>query len=65
MESWLNTFRNGVLDQLNSPAFPPEARANVLATTVQLLKPILCDSNGNWSADYVRLRFFATKVASS
>jgi trans-aconitate methyltransferase len=56
MESWLNTFRNGVLDQLN-----PTDRATALANTVALLEPILRDADGNWTADYVRLRFHATK----
>jgi trans-aconitate methyltransferase len=55
MESWLNTFRNGVLDQLD-----PTDRATALAKTITLLDPILCDADGNWTADYVRLRFHAT-----
>ena len=55
MESWLNTFRNGVLDRLN-----PIDRAAVLTRTVALLKPILRDADGYWVADYVRLRFHAT-----
>jgi trans-aconitate methyltransferase len=55
MKSWLNTFRNGVLDQLN-----PSDRATALANTVALLEPILSDADGNWTADYVRLRFHAT-----
>jgi trans-aconitate methyltransferase len=56
MESWLNTFRNGVLDLLN-----PHDRAQVLTETVALLQPILCDADGNWTGDYVRLRFFAVR----
>ena len=60
MESWLNTFRNGVLDCLNSPAYSENARATALANTIALLKPVLCDADGNWTADYVRLRFHAT-----
>jgi trans-aconitate methyltransferase len=60
MESWLNTFRNGVLDRLNSPAYPENSRTTVLASTIALLKPILCDNDGNWTADYIRLRFHAT-----
>jgi trans-aconitate methyltransferase len=56
MDSWLNTFRNGVLDHLN-----PADRATALAATVTLLKPALCDADGNWTADYVRLRFHATR----
>jgi trans-aconitate methyltransferase len=55
MESWLNTFRNGVLDQLN-----PTDRATAVANTVALLEPTLRDADGNWTADYVRLRFHAT-----
>lgn len=56
MESWLNTFRNGVLDLLE-----PKDRAAAIAETVGLLKPILCDMDGNWTGDYVRLRFYAVR----
>jgi trans-aconitate methyltransferase len=55
MEPWLNTFRNGVLDQLD-----PTDRATTVTNTVALLKHTLCDADGNWTADYVRLRFHAT-----
>jgi len=55
IESWLNTFRNGVLDQLN-----PTDRATAISNIVALLTPMLCDADGNWTADYVRLRFHAT-----
>ncbi len=55
MESWLNTFRNGVLDQLN-----PADRATAITNTITLLEPILRDADGTWTADYVRLRFHAT-----
>jgi len=54
MAVWLNTFRNGVLDLLG-----PEDRERALAKTVELLSPILADADGNWTADYVRLRFCA------
>ncbi len=57
MALWLNTFRNGVLDHLPEPQ-----RAQALAATVALLKPILHDpQTDSWTADYVRLRFHATK----
>jgi trans-aconitate methyltransferase len=56
METWLNTFRNGVLDRLS-----PTDRAEALARTVELLRPVLCDTDGNWIADYVRLRFKAIR----
>lgn len=54
MEVWLNTFRNGVLDLL-----PAEERAAAVKETMALLRPILADAEGNWTADYVRLRFHA------
>jgi trans-aconitate methyltransferase len=54
MESWLNTFRNGVLDRLN-----PADRAQAITKTLALLEPTLRDADGNWTADYVRLRFHA------
>ena len=57
MESWLNTFRNGVLDQLN-----PTDRITAIAETIHLLEPILRDADGNWTGDYIRLRFHATKA---
>jgi trans-aconitate methyltransferase len=56
MESWLNTFRNGVLDQLGA-----EDRATAVAETIALLQPILCDVDGNWTGDYVRLRYSAVR----
>jgi SAM-dependent methyltransferase len=56
MEAWLNTFRNGVLDLLGA-----EDRARAVAETVELLRPALCDADGNWTADYVRLRFAAVR----
>lgn len=55
MAIWLNTFRNGVLDRLK-----PGGREKALKTTVDLLRPILSDPGGDWTADYVRLRFHAS-----
>jgi trans-aconitate methyltransferase len=54
MKAWLETFRNGVLDRLE-----PQDREEALGSTVHLLEPILRDGDGNWVADYVRLRFAA------
>ena len=56
LETWLRTFRNGVLDQL-----PPPQQADVVASVVALLRPILSDRGADWTADYVRLRFHATR----
>lgn len=58
MRGWLETFRRGLLDQL-----PPQEREKVLSETVALLQPVLCDDRGQWTADYVRLRFKAIAVS--
>lgn len=54
MAEWLRTFRRGVLDSL-----PEELRETVIAETTALLAEALRDEDGNWVADYVRLRFVA------
>ena len=54
MEGWLRTFRRGVLDGL-----PENVREAVVRETAELLAPALQDEEGNWIADYVRLRFAA------
>jgi len=54
MAAWLTTFRSGVLE-----AVPAHLRATVVDETVSLLEPALRDEQGNWTADYVRLRFIA------
>lgn len=56
MEQWLRTFRNGLFDKLSA-----EDRQVALDRTVALLKPALCDADGVWWGDYVRLRFHATR----
>jgi hypothetical protein len=55
MDGWLRTFRSGVLNSLRE-----ELREKVIAETCALLAPALRDENGNWTGDYVRLRFIAT-----
>jgi len=55
MDAWLRTFRRGVLE-----ALPEELRDTVVEETTALLAPALRDEDGNWIADYVRLRFIAT-----
>jgi SAM-dependent methyltransferase len=54
MTEWLRTFRRGVLD-----ALPEALRETVVEETAALLAPALRDEEGNWVADYVRLRFVA------
>ena len=36
-------------------------RAQPIEQIVTLLKPVLCDREGHWTADYVRLRFLARR----
>ncbi len=60
MGAWLQTFRGGFID---AAGVPPDKRAQVIEDTRALLRPILADSAGNWTADYVRLRFAARKPA--
>jgi trans-aconitate methyltransferase len=58
MTRWLETFRNGVLDLLPTP----QVRAQALVASVALLRPALQDPlTQDWTADYVRLRFHATR----
>lgn len=54
MKGWICTFRNGVLERL-----PEDLRETVVEETADLLAPALCDEQGNWTGDYVRLRFIA------
>ena len=52
MAAWLATFRHGFFDA---------GGEGMIDEVVYLLRPQLCDSAGHWSADYVRLRFLATR----
>lgn len=56
MAAWLRTFRRGVLDKL-----PQDLRTAVVDECCGLLAPALRDEEGNWVADYVRLRFIARR----
>ena len=56
MAGWLETFRGTLLDTL-----PPEKRQAAKDEVIELLRPSLCDERGQWTADYVRLRFTAQK----
>jgi SAM-dependent methyltransferase len=54
MTGWLRTFRSGVIEGL-----PESLRDTVVEEVAALLAPALRDEEGNWVADYVRLRFLA------
>ncbi|WP_026874031.1 class I SAM-dependent methyltransferase [Inquilinus limosus] len=55
MRGWLDTFANPLLDGIDGPA-----RSALLDEVEALLAPSLRDQAGQWTADYVRLRFAAT-----
>ena len=54
MAAWLRTFAGPIFEQL-----PASVRETALDETVELLRWSLCDEEGRWTADYVRLRFAA------
>jgi SAM-dependent methyltransferase len=55
MLGWLETFGDPFLRHA-----PPAQRQVLTERAVALLQPALCDADGHWQADYVRLRFRAT-----
>jgi trans-aconitate methyltransferase len=55
---WLETFAESF-----TAALPEAERPGFLAEVQEQLRPQLCDAQGNWTADYVRLRFKAVKPA--
>jgi SAM-dependent methyltransferase len=57
MRGWLETFANPFC-----AAFAQSEREHFLNEVTSLLKPVLCDSQGRWTADYMRLRFAAIKA---
>jgi SAM-dependent methyltransferase len=57
IEPWLDTFAQGFLAAIPGPDHS-RARAEVAG----LLRPVLMDETGTWIADYVRLRFRATRI---
>lgn len=57
---WLKTFAYPYLAQI-----PPDELNDFIDMLVEQLRPQLCDTEGNWYADYVRLRFCASKPSSA
>lgn len=54
-KGWIETFGGPFLADLEGPQAD-----EVVAIAVELLAGSMCDTAGNWTADYVRLRFAAT-----
>lgn len=57
MMGWLKTFAGPFLTP-----FPSIFHRYILWRAKLRMKPILCDKDGNWHADYVRLRILARKL---
>jgi SAM-dependent methyltransferase len=53
---WLETFAESFLTRL-----PSAERPVYVAEVREVLRPLLADTEGKWTADYVRLRFVAIK----
>jgi trans-aconitate methyltransferase len=56
MRGWLETFERATLDRI-----PHGQRESFITEVEDLLREEVCDSQGNWTAHYVRLRFLAHK----
>jgi trans-aconitate methyltransferase len=54
---WLSLFASSMLDVL-----PPGEREVAIGEMRSMLQPKLCDDDGVWTADYVRLRLLARKA---
>lgn len=54
MSGWIATFGDVLLSLL-----PADQRGPARDEAVALLRPVLCDEQGRWTADYMRLRFAA------
>jgi trans-aconitate methyltransferase len=54
MAGWLDTFAAPLLGRL-----PASERVSARDEAIAMLRPVLCDEAGRWTADYMRLRFLA------
>jgi trans-aconitate methyltransferase len=57
IRGWLATFAGPMIDVL-----PEGERAAAIDEVEGLLRPVLCDTAGRWTADYVRLRCVARRT---
>jgi SAM-dependent methyltransferase len=57
LRDWVETFAHAFLAPL-----PPADRPAFLTAVQTTLRPHLCDPDGHWSADYIRLRFAASRA---
>ena len=57
IRGWLETFERATIDRI-----PADELESFLQDVERLLRPEICDTQENWTAHYVRLRFAATKA---
>lgn len=57
MRGWLETFAIPFIKALAEPG-----RDSFLDDVTERLRPVLCDDQERWTADYTRLRFLAKKI---
>jgi hypothetical protein len=60
MRAWLIMFRRGLFERV-----PEDVRDTILNEALDHLVPALRDKDGNWTADYVRLKFRAHLVSAT
>ncbi|WP_244462591.1 class I SAM-dependent methyltransferase [Methyloceanibacter caenitepidi] len=59
MHGWLGTFCRFFFDRFEEPE-----RSHVLEEALDLLRPSLCDTQGRWTVNHIRLRFSAERGPS-
>lgn len=57
LEGWLRTFGHDCFEQV-----PAAEREAVIADVIERTRPVLCDTEGHWTLDYIRLRFAAYRT---
>jgi SAM-dependent methyltransferase len=57
IRGWLETFGRSFFEQFEEPE-----QGQVFAEVIELLRRALCDADGMWTADHIRLRFAAERV---
>jgi len=56
LAGWLELFAQPLLNRL-----PEDQRQQAVDEVVEMLRPVLCDEQGRWTGDYIRLRFAARR----
>ena len=57
ISGWLDTLAGSFISKV-----PDTVRSDFIREVREEMKPLLYDGHGKWVADYIRLRFSATKT---